>query len=223
MWAWRVLVGLTLLGAGCKSAASSPTDGGGRDSAVLAGTAGDGALGEAGTNGSAGAAGGAAGTGGAAGGAAGTAGGGGAAQAGGATGTATRDCLPACVVALRRECERPNVDAGSCIQETGPNGAEKLCFSNGVVEQRYPTGDGGLTQDVDFFKADGSFCYRVRADVQAETLSYLDGDGKVVAVLNENAPGGGAWTCDGLPAMPASTDPSCRMLDVGDCAFGSCP
>jgi hypothetical protein len=186
------------------------------------GAAADGAAGAIGSGGSAGVAGsvgsggsGGTGTGGA------TAGDGGA----GSNLAGVKDCLPDCIVNLRRECERPNLDAGSCVVSVAADGTETACFSGGAIEQRLPVPDGGGS-DVDyvFLKPDRSVCYRVHIhlDASGEVITYSDPASNVVGVLTSASTGSTA-TCFGSPVTVPASDPSCRMLDVVDCPAGTCP
>jgi hypothetical protein len=220
---WVGLVSLLVIG--CKSSNGSPADGGptgagghggavgGGGSAASSGKGGQGGLtGGGGATGSAGA--GAGGSGGAAG-----------------AGAAVKDCLPDCIVNLRRGCERPNADAGASCLEADDGGTQSLCFSNGVKEVRMQ-GDAATDLNVVFYNADGSVCYLAHSSVvestgaQTITTTYSDPAGHVVGTLTSVGTPTGTTetaTCNGTAVALPPSDPSCRMIDLGDCTAGSCP
>src|SRR4029077_421906 len=143
---------VALLVVGCGSSLGRPGDGGAVDAPAgdRAGTRGGGGSGA--SSGGAGAS-------------------GGAGVVGGAGGAPGRDCLPGCVSNLRRNCERPAVDAGSCV--TGTSG--ERCYSNGVREITTPATGGSL---VVYTMPDGQTpCYQVFVDsASVQHFQTLAGD-----------------------------------------------
>ena len=141
--------------------------------------------------------------------------------AGGAGGGAVvmHDCLPACIANLRASCERPVVDAGSCVYQAD---AAVYCYSNGVHETQRPV-DGG-EGIVTFTKADGhTVCYVVVLDLQG-IEHYETPSGQDVAQVTYNAAAGTSTvTCDGMTQTVNSNDPSCAMLQENSCGTGACP
>ena len=82
-----------------------------------------------------------------------------------------RDCFPACIAALRQECETPGFGVGSCLS-TGTIMETRYCYSNGVRELQARV-QGGARRT--FTLPDG------------RTRSYLtDGD---TVTLSGSAPG----------------------------------
>jgi hypothetical protein len=154
------------------------------------------------------------------------AGGGGGGQGGGGQGDAAagcaggaggqvRDCLPSCVVNLRRSCERPAVDAGTCIRGAGVN-----CYSNGVREITSGV-DGG--QLYVYTLPDGQTpCYQVFVD-SASVQHFQTTSGQDVA-QGISVDGGYAVACDGMTVPVNFNDPSCATLNVASCQFDAgCP
>ncbi|HVU93057.1 MAG TPA: hypothetical protein VHC23_12530, partial [Jatrophihabitans sp.] len=149
----------------------------------------------------------------------------------GAGGT-VKDCLPACIVNLRRGCERPNADAGASCVEADDGGIQSLCFSNGVKEVRGVPGDAATDPNVIFYNADHSVCYLVRATIlesgTAQTIitTYMDPAGHVVGTLTDVGTPSSTTetaTCGDAAVPPPAADPGCRMIDIGDCTSGACP
>ncbi len=132
----------------------------------------------------------------------------------GGAGSPIRDCFPACVSNLGRNCERPNVDGGTCT-----TGANAICCSNGIHE--IPTVvDGG---ELVFYTADDGTtnCYQVFVDsdfVQHfQTLAGQD----VAQAMHLDA-GVYAVTCDGATVNVNIYDPACAELNSGYCQTGTC-
>jgi len=166
-----------------------------------------GAGGGAGTSGSAGAGGSGTGSGG-------ITGGGGAAG-----GTAVRDCLPACIVALRGTCERPAVDGGgTCF--AGPGGH---CYANGVRETT-TFADGGQLNV--YTKPDGqTICYQVFSE-SGGVSHFRTPAGDEVAQGRSGVDGGYEVTCDGMTVVVDLADPSCATQNSTNCiaaTAGECP
>jgi hypothetical protein len=131
----------------------------------------------------------------------------------GAGGT-LRDCFPACIANLRKACERPSLDGGSCISAAGMN-----CYSNGVHETAESVDGGEL---VTFTEPDGQTpCYRVAVSLSEER--YETTGGALVAVVTFD---GSLYTvtCDGATTTVDATNPACAMITEASCASAtSCP
>jgi hypothetical protein len=132
-----------------------------------------------------------------------------------------RDCFPDCVASLRRSCQRPATDMGSCVH-AGTETDGVICYSNGVREVRMQIADGGVA--VEFTQPDGqTVCYRVV--VSGAVLSFRTPAGQEVARVTDL--GGNLYdvTCNstGMTTMVDNSPPSCRTLNRGDCTSGSCP
>jgi len=143
-------------------------------------------------------------------------GGGGGHLGNGGAGGQVVDCFPACVADLRRDCERPRVDAGTCTSEVGLK-----CYSNGVHEISQSVDGGSL---VVFTQPDGTTpCYRVLVDSAGEHFQNLAGQ-DVALVTSGSTAGAFVVTCNGTTVNVNIDDPSCATLNEGSCASGtSCP
>ena len=185
---------------GCKGSSSTPTGTGGAGAT----TGGDGGSSSTGGAGGHIGDGGGTGTGGATGFGGSTANGG-AAGAGGAV----RDCFPACIANLRKGCERPSPDGGTCVSVSG-----MYCYSNGVHEIAQPV-DGG--EVVTFTAPDGQTpCYQVAVSINGGAERYETTDGTLVAVVTSS---GSLYTvtCDGATTTVDATNPACAMVTEASC------
>ena len=211
--AWLVSAVMLVMGAACGSSAGK-TDGGSME-------AGAGGIG-LGTGGRQGGSGGQVGTG-SGGIGSGGSGSGGTGADGGPEVAPFTDCFPDCLVALRRNCERPAFGAGTC--GVNQNGSDTVyCYSNGVREIRSPLSDGGVLTAT-FTMSDGKTpCYSVVASSQHQ--SFLNLAGEEIAQL-EVIEIGRVFrvTCAGssIAITVDSSSPGCRSLDSADCTSNACP
>jgi hypothetical protein len=194
----------SLVGCGGTTGTGGPGDSG-SGGGVSAGGQGGAAKGGAG-------AGGVPGTGGAAGaagvtGAAGSSGG----SAGGSAGAgAVRDCFPACIADLRKACERPSPDGGTCGYGNGA-----YCYSNGIQETQSPV-DGGAV--ITFTEPDGHTpCYQVFASTTGAGQRYETTTGQVVATVTTVDNVNYMVTCNGTTTTVDTSNPACAMLNEGAC------
>jgi hypothetical protein len=179
------------------------------------GTGGRGATG-GGSGGSATAGSGGHGSGGAAGGGGSTATGGVGAGGGAGTGSA-HDCFPPCIANLRKNCERPGLDGGTCSTTSS-----MICYSNGVREIDTAV-DGGETAT--FTETDGQTpCYKVVLDSSSGVETYETPDGQTVAVVTAIGAGGYMVTCGGTTTTVNISGQACAMVTEAQCsAAASCP
>ena len=91
--------------------------------------------------------------------------------------------------------------------------------------------DAGTNLDVVFYNADGSVCYLVHSTAVQTTSSttitttYSDPAGNVVGTLTSVGTTTATTetaTCNGAAVAVPPSDPSCRMIDLGDCTAGPC-
>ena len=185
---------------------------------TASGTGGAGAIGGS-TAGSGGHGGGGAGGVGATGGSGGTGGlgSGGGSGSGGADGGVVRDCYPPCIANLRKNCERPGLDGGTCVSVGNMN-----CYSNGVREIDTALDGGG--ESATFTEPDGQTpCYKVVLGTNS-VETYETADGQTVAVVTAVGADGYMVTCGGTTTTVTITSQACAMLTETSCtAAASCP
>jgi hypothetical protein len=197
----------SLVGCGGTTGTGGPADSG-SGGGVSAGGQGGAAKGGAG-------AGGVPGTGGAAGAAGVT---GAAGSSGGSAGAgAVRDCFPACIADLRKACERPSPDGGTCAYANGG-----YCYSNGIQETQSLVDGGGL---ITFTEPDGHTpCYQVFASTTGAGQRYETTTGQVVATVTTVDNVNYMVTCNGTTTTVDTSNPACAMLNEGACKTqNACP
>jgi hypothetical protein len=145
-------------------------------------------------------------------------GGGGASGAGGVTAggggagrSAVRYCFPPCIANLRKTCERPSLDGGTCIS----TGTTK-CYSNGIREIQAIVDAGGAI--ITFTEPDGQTpCYKVAIDDTGAIDTYETTDGQQVAVLMIVGPDTYTVTCDGTTTTVDTSSQACATLTESSC------
>jgi hypothetical protein len=133
-----------------------------------------------------------------------------------------KDCLPECIAAIRRSCQRPLAGTGTCTGSSNDAGVETFCFSNGVRETRVRSSFGF----VDTFRSpDGRICYVVE-DGDGGALIYRTPDGREVARVTFPSANDVVVMCDAQTyhfTFRDLDDPSCREVMSGQCGQGRCP
>lgn len=145
-------------------------------------------------------------------------GGAGGVTAGDAGGSAVRDCFPPCIANLRKTCERPSLDGGTCVS----TGTTK-CYSNGIREIQASVDGGGAI--VTFTEPDGQTpCYKVAVDDTGAIDTYETTDGQQVAVLRIVSADTYTVTCDGTTTTIDISSQACAMLTESSCTSATtCP
>ena len=137
---------------------------------------------------------------------------------GGAGGSVVRDCFPPCIANLRKTCERPSLDGGTCVS----TGTTK-CYSNGIREIQATVDGGGAI--VTFTEPDGQTpCYKVAIDETGAIDTYETTDGQQVAVLMIVSANTYTVTCDGTTTTVDISSQACAMLTESSCTSATtCP
>jgi hypothetical protein len=135
---------------------------------------------------------------------------------GGAGGGPVRDCFPPCIANLRKACERPSLDGGTCGVGNGG-----YCYSNGILESQSLVDGGAL---VTFTEPDGHTpCYLVLSNLASSEARYETPDGQLVAVVTADG-SDYTVTCDGTTTTVDTSNPACAMLTEGACkSQNACP
>ena len=132
--------------------------------------------------------------------------------------SAVRDCFPPCIANLRKTCERPSLDGGTCVS----TGTTK-CYSNGIREIQATADGGGAI--VTFTEPDGQTpCYKVAVDDTGAIDTYETADGQQVAVLRVVSADTYTVTCDGTTTTVDISSQACAMLTESSCtSAATCP
>lgn len=137
--------------------------------------------------------------------------------------------VPQCILGLMAAC----IPGGACTSSTSGNIASGIvannCFANGVKSMTsMTTGASGLSNEMTWYKADGSLCFTMdgTTDANGNATEYKDAAGNVVATATATLTDGKmTYSCDGQTFVvdPAQCADDGEDDDDGDGGSGCTP